>query len=476
MTTLFSAWLPLSTAVLVSVIEHLPSPPSAQASRLPEMIKESPGANCIDQKISEAMITFKNGENDPIVGYVSKIVAIPESELPTHSKRAGGSLTADEAREIVRKKREEIARLQGEAGINQSDEFSRITSILEATTLEQSGPSIAEKVDPEHLIGFARLYSGVLSVGDSVYAISPKFTPANSDAKPAPQKVTITNLYLLMGRSLEPLKSVPAGVVFGVEGLAGHVLKTGTLCSQREGAINLAGVTMASPPIVRVALEPVNPADLNRMISGLRMLEQSDPCAQYEVLPSGEHVILTAGELHLERCLKDLRERFARCEIQAGEPIVPYRESIVSALEMAAPKNPDLGRGGVLSTSPSKQLTIKLRVLPLPQEATEFLTKNVGTLKRLHSEKRAKVEEHAEAEESTREGIESQEVENSESIERNIKSVEEFREELRKLFRPLQSEKDLWSDVVDRIIAFGPRRVGPNILVDSTSGNISDKL
>ena len=67
---------------------------------------------------------------------------------------------------------------------------------------------------------------------------------------------------------------------------------------------------MGSEPIVRVALEPENPYDLDKMINGLKLLVQSDPCAEYEQLPSGEHVILTAGELHLKRCLKDLEERY----------------------------------------------------------------------------------------------------------------------------------------------------------------------
>ncbi|MBW0497085.1 hypothetical protein O181_036800 [Austropuccinia psidii MF-1] len=39
---------------------------------------------------------------------------------------------------------------------------------------------------------------------------------------------------------------------------------------------------------------------------------------------SGEHVILTAGELHLERCLRDLRERLAEIPIQASKPIIPF--------------------------------------------------------------------------------------------------------------------------------------------------------
>ena len=82
---------------------------------------------------------------------------------------------------------------------------------------------------------------------------------------------------------------------------------------------------MGGAPIVRVALEPENPADLDKMIAGLKLLVQSDPCAEYEQFVTGEHVLSTAGELHLERCLTDLRERFARCEIQPGAPIVPYR-------------------------------------------------------------------------------------------------------------------------------------------------------
>lgn len=239
------------------------------------------------------------------------MVAIPESELSSSQKRSGTSMTADEAREIARRKREEIAKMQAEEANGELDEFAQVTTRLQNTSLVTEEEAVdndnEEKGDPEHLIGFGRLYSGTLNVGDSIYVLPPKFSPENPHASPEPKKVTVTDLYLLMGRSLEPLRSAPAGVVFGIGGLAGHVLKTGTLCSQLEGSINLAGVSLHTPPIVRVALEPVNPADLSKMVTGLRLLEQSDPCAQYEVLPNGEHVILTAGELHLERCLKDLR-------------------------------------------------------------------------------------------------------------------------------------------------------------------------
>ena len=272
MTALFSTWLPLSTAVLVSVIEYLPSPPTAQASRLPGMVEGSPGANFVDSKVKNAMTGFKTDKNEPVVAYVSKMVAIPESELTSSKKRSGTTMTADEAREIARRKREEIAKMQEAAnggGTQEKDDYARVTSSFEIVSLddnaEQQPDNTRDNVDPEHLIGFARLYSGTLSVGDSVYVLGPKFSPANPHAKPEPHKVTITDLYLLMGKSLEPLQSVPAGVVFGIGGLAGRVLKNGTLCSQLDGSVNLAGVSLATPPIVRVSLEPVNPADLGKI-------------------------------------------------------------------------------------------------------------------------------------------------------------------------------------------------------------------
>jgi ribosome assembly protein 1 len=478
MSALFSTWLPLSTALLVSVIEYLPSPPAAQAARLPEMIDGSPGAGFVNEKVKNAMIDFRTSPEEPVVAYVSKMVAVPESELTSSQKRSGAAMSADEAREVARRKREEIAKMQAETNSESTDEVSRITSALENTSLGAGQSDEAEdKADPEHLVGFGRLYSGTLSVGDAIYVLPPKFTPENPHATPVPQKVTVTDLYLLMGRSLEPLQSAPAGVVFGIGGLAGHVLKTGTLCSQLEGGINLAGVSMSAPPIVRVALEPVNPADLGKMVNGLRLLEQSDPCAQYEVLPSGEHVILTAGELHLERCLKDLRERFARCEIHTGETMVPYRETITTAPEMAPPKNPDLGRGGVLTVSASKQLTVRLRVVPLPTNVTEFFSKQVGTIKRLQAQKRAPAEPKPEANgelENTQQATNTDA--SDEAREGSILSLKDFREELSKAFDEVKEDAELWKNVVDRITAFGPRRIGPNILVDATAVNTCEKL
>jgi len=44
--------------------------------------------------------------------------------------------------------------------------------------------------------------------------------------------------------------------------------------------------------------------DMPKLVKGLQILNQADPCAEYIVQETGEHVILTAGELHLEVSLQ----------------------------------------------------------------------------------------------------------------------------------------------------------------------------
>jgi ribosome assembly protein 1 len=155
------------------------------------------------------MVSFKHEKSDPVVAYISKMVSVPESELPENKRRTGVQMSGEEARDLARKKRAEAARAQAAAGENGVDSMA---TALDTVNLDDYAPELEEKkVDPEHLIGFARIYSGTLSVGDKLYVIPPKWSPAEPHAAPEPQEVTVTALYMLMGRNLEALESVPAG-------------------------------------------------------------------------------------------------------------------------------------------------------------------------------------------------------------------------------------------------------------------------
>jgi ribosome assembly protein 1 len=47
-----------------------------------------------------------------------------------------------------------------------------------------------------------------------------------------------------------------------------------------------------------------------KLIAGLKLLVQSDPCVETFQQQTGEHVIVTAGELHLEVISKQFPSSF----------------------------------------------------------------------------------------------------------------------------------------------------------------------
>ncbi|GES89533.1 P-loop containing nucleoside triphosphate hydrolase protein [Rhizophagus clarus] len=466
LTTVFTQWLPLSSAVLLAVIDQLPSPIVAQPVRLPKMLypnKDVPEKPA--NEVEKALFSCDFSDTAPIIAYVSKMFAIPSDMLPENRRK---QLTAEELREKGRAHRERLRALNGQSDESISEISSTTSNLTSTESLDESVektkvPSQTDEVvqpksTKETFIGFARLYSGTIRVGQKLYVLGPKYDPAFPDKYCS--EIIVENLYLMMGRELEALKEVPAGNVFGIGGLEGHILKNGTLSSTKD-CKSLAGVTMESAPIVRVALEPADPSEMGKLTEGLRLLNQADPCVEVLVQETGEHVILTAGEVHLERCLRDLRERFAKIEIQVSPPIVPFRETIVPVSDNQPNKEKDNAQRGLVTLSTTnKYCTIKVRAVPLPPNVTSFLDKNTITIKSILDEP-----QH-------RNKIETQSIEDEEDTFKDVAfkgnsilETDEFLDQLEAEFNKA-SDKEIWKDVVDNIWAFGPKRVGPNLLIN----------
>ncbi|KAL1922585.1 uncharacterized protein VTP21DRAFT_10124 [Calcarisporiella thermophila] len=474
LTGIFSQWLPLSTATLLTIVEQLPSPLSAQPTRLPRILhpddKDRPPSNALEHSLYGCQAT---GE---MVAYVSKMFAVPEEILPENKRR---QLTAEEMRERGRAQREALKakateRLESEASNGSTELFSQMSTLSLDTQQDANSREMEEKAgqkNREHLIGFARIYSGTISVGQKIYVLGPKYNPEKPDQHCS--EVVVESLYLLMGRELESLQAVPAGNVFGIGGLAAHLLKNGTL-STSKACPNLAGVHTESAPIVRVALEPSDPTEMGQLVEGLRLLNQADPCVEVLVQETGEHVIMTAGELHLERCLRDLRERFAKIDIQVSPAIVPFREGIIRGdLPPTIDRDGTNYPRGILSvTTPNKHCSIRVRCLPLPPKVTSLLMKHTHTIQSIVNQG-AKTIGSASASESEQEAVE--EVESTQRGDTLITSdatkaiaPEEFRELLE---RELEKAGEFWKRVGQKIWAFGPKRIGPNVLANFVAEN-----
>lgn len=469
LTTIFNQWLPLSTSVLVTVINKLPAPTEAQHHRIPTILESAPGAGLISPEIKEAMM--KCDSKGPVTAYVSKMVAIPETDLPRdrHSNKTEND-SGDDLRERIRRAREAANKAQADAmerdgsarpaaEVAPSDSLSAMLAELNMSANEETAPK------KEVMIGFARLYSGTLTVGQELLVLGPKYNPLFPERHVT--KTIITDLYLLMGRELVSLEEVPCGNVVGIGGLDGAVLKNATLVST-TGGVNLAGINLSSPPIVRVALEPEKPSELPKLEYGLKLLNQADPCVQIIVQENGEHVILTAGELHLERCLKDLRERFAGIEIHSSQPIVPYRESIVRTSEMNPPKNAEVPRGTVIVNVSGSQITIRLAVRPLPSAVAEFLVRNRNAIQILLKRGHGSVT----SESLPTETVVSEEDGENEVLKQTLNTVaavgdvddddiggfsaskllsaEEFKKNLAEIFSTAEYGKDLWENAAEK--------------------------
>ena len=79
-------------------------------------------------------------------------------------------------------------------------------------------------------------------------------------------------------------------------------------------------------PIVRVAIEPKHATDLKHLEHAIKIVSASDPCVEYEIhRDTGEIVLATLGELHLEQCMERLQRRVR--EITVSEPLTMFKET-----------------------------------------------------------------------------------------------------------------------------------------------------
>ncbi|ETM32949.1 hypothetical protein L914_19756 [Phytophthora nicotianae] len=426
-------WLPLSTTVLKMVTRVLPSPVSAQVKRADKLCTISPELEKSPQhtQVFRSLQSCQTSDDALLVIYICKVISVEANVLSDY---------------------------------------------------HQSGLAATDEV----YVGVGRVYSGVLREGQPVYVMDPKFQGVTGDVDAIDVNTVkhvaridsgLVKPYMMMGRDLHKLGRVPAGNIVGIVGLQEHVLKTATL-SSTLACPSLTKMPYQAKPIVRVAVEPEDPRNFGALEAGLQRLYRSDPTVEVHVQETGEHVIVALGELHLERCIKDLKERFAKVAVQVSEPLVGFRESVVDGTISSFQENivfkdllnPDSTKDEAsdkdenadvqdpkiaLGTTPDGTLTLKLRALPLPLETAKLLEESAPFLKRITHNKKSTDE------------IDTKEADAD--IEAAAEDVAAFK---KKLEKSLQTSDNsfLKSLPLHQIWSCGPRRVGPNMLINNIPG------
>jgi elongation factor 2 len=263
--------------------------------------------------------------------------------------------------------------------------------------------------DKGRFYAFGRVFSGSVRSGPKIRIQGPNYVPGKKEDLFVK---SVQRTVLMMGRYVEPIEDCPAGNIVGLVGIDQFLLKTGTLTTS-DTAHNMKVMKFSVSPVVQVAVEVKNAADLPKLVEGLKRLSKSDPCVQAWIAETGEHIVAGAGELHLEICLKDLQDDHAGVPLKISDPVVGYRETVKAESSIVA-----------LSKSQNKHNRLYAKALPLEEELTVA-------------------------------------IENG-----KVSARDDFKARARVL-----ADDHSW-DVTDarKIWCFGPDTTGPNLLVDVTKG------
>ena len=180
--------------------------------------------------------------------------------------------------------------------------------------------------DKGRFYAFGRVFSGTVASGQGVRIMGANYKMGKKEDL---YEKNITRTVLMMGRTVESIPDVPCGNTVALSGVDQYLIKTGTIASYEHPESHpIRSMKYSVSPVVRVAVKPKNPADLPKLVEGLKKLSKSDPLVLVEFAESGENVIAGCGELHVEICLNDLEKDFAQCDIIKDDPVVTYKETM----------------------------------------------------------------------------------------------------------------------------------------------------
>jgi U5 small nuclear ribonucleoprotein component len=184
-----------------------------------------------------------------------------------------------------------------------------------------------------------RVMSGTIKSGQIVRVLGEGYTPDDEEDS---RSETVEGLFVHESRYRIPLSEASVGSLVLLSGVDAAIMKTATITdmppSDDEPVCIFKPLKFETTAVVKVAVEPINPTELPKMLDGLRKISKSYPILTTKVEESGEHIIVGTGELYLDCCLHDLRRLYSEIEIKVADPVVRFCETVVetSALKCYA--------------------------------------------------------------------------------------------------------------------------------------------
>jgi U5 small nuclear ribonucleoprotein component len=290
---------------------------------------------------------------------------------------------------------------------------------------DQDGPLVIQitklfnTADASQFHSFGRIMSGTAHANQQVRVLGEGYT---LDDEEDMTTATINDTWIACSRYNIPTSGVPAGNWVLLSGVDNSIVKTATIVPLKipgdEDAYIFRPIAHFTESVFKVAVEPINPSELPKMLDGLRKINKSYPLISTKVEESGEHVVLGTGELYMDCVLHDLRRLYAEMELKVSDPVTRFCETVVETSAIMC-----------YAITPNKKNKITMIAEPLEQGIAEDI--EAGRVR----------------------------------IRDPIRKVAQFFE-----------EKYEWDKLASRSIwAFGPDEMGPNILQDDTLPSSVDK-
>lgn len=283
---------------------------------------------------------------------------------------------------------------------------------------DQNGPLVLyvsklfSAPDAKSFYSFGRVMSGIARPGTEVRVLGEGYS---IDDEEDMAMARISDVFIAETRYNIPTDGVPAGNWVLLGGVDNSIVKTATIVEKKfeddEDAYIFKPLSHFTESVLKVAVEPINPSELPKMLDGIRKINKSYPLITTKVEESGEHIILGTGELYMDCVLHDLRRLYADMEVRVSDPVVRFCETVQ---DMSATK--------CYAITPNKKNTITMVAEPL--------------------------------EDGIAQDIESGAVKIRDPVRKTAKFFEE------KYGWDLLAARSIW--------AFGPDEMGPNILQDDT--------
>lgn len=290
---------------------------------------------------------------------------------------------------------------------------------------DQDGPVIVQisklfvTQDASKFNVFGRVMSGIAQPGQKVRVLGEGYSVDDEEDMVV---ATISDTFIANTRYNVPTSGVPAGNWVLLSGVDNSIVKTATIVplslEDDEDAYIFKPIRHMTESVFKVAVEPINPSELPKMLEGLRKVNKSYPLISTKVEESGEHIVLGTGELYMDCVLHDLRRLFAEMELKVSDPVTRFCETVVETSAIMC-----------YAITPNKKNKITMIAEPLDDGIAEDIES--GRVK--------------------------------------------IRDPIRKVAQFFEQNYD-WDKLAARSIwAFGPEDMGPNILQDDTLPSQVDK-